>query len=117
MTRSLKHRSYQDRQKALKTISITDRIKRGDLIETYKIISGKLIVKEEMFFKLRTTNTRGHHMKLHKKQSVHQARQRLFSQRVANDWNKLLDGVVPADTTATFQAKLGKLLSLKNCDL
>ena len=118
MVKGLKHRPYQERLKVLKTVSIKDRIKRGDLIETYKIMSGKLNVRREKFFKLRTTNTRGHHMKLHKEQSVHQARQRFFSQRVANDWNKLPDDVVSADTTATFKAKLDKHLQLKaNCDL
>ena len=65
---------YQDKLKALKTTSIKDRIKRGDLIETYKIMTGKLNVQGAKFFKPTTTTTRGHYLKIRKEQSMHQAR-------------------------------------------
>ena len=45
MVPELRHLSYIDRLKRLKLTSLEERRQRGDLIETYKIISGKENVK------------------------------------------------------------------------
>ena len=70
MVRSFKHMPYQDRLKALKTISIKDRIKRGDLIGIYKIMSGKLNVKREVL-QTEDDNNNNNPIKLYKEQSFH----------------------------------------------
>ena len=44
------HLSYSGRLKRLKRTSLEDRRQRGDLIEAYKIISGKENVKSDKFF-------------------------------------------------------------------
>ena len=41
MAPELRHLSYSDILKRLKLTSLKDRRQRGDVIETYKIISGK----------------------------------------------------------------------------
>ena len=46
------HLLYSDRLKRLKLTSFEDRRQQGDLIEAYKIISGKENVKSDNFFKL-----------------------------------------------------------------
>ena len=92
----------------LRTGTIRERIRRGDLIETYKIMTGKLSTKMDRFFTLKSATTRGHHLKIEKKRVTHQARLRFFSQRVVNSWNKLPEEVISASTTETFKAKLGQ---------
>ena len=53
--------------KALNLTTLEERRERGDLIETYKIVTGKEKVDKEKFFKLRdNTNTRGNSMKIYK---------------------------------------------------
>ena len=78
-------------------------------------MTGKLNVRRAKFFKLTTTTTRGHHLKIRKEQSTHQARQRFFSQRVANCWNGLPSEIVSANTTVAFKERLDKCLQLQPC--
>ena len=52
MVPELRHLSYSDRLKRLKLTSPEDRRQRGDLIETYKNISGQENVKCDKFFKM-----------------------------------------------------------------
>ena len=110
LVKELRHPSYPARLKRLRTGTIRERIKRGDLIETYKILTGKLRTRMDKFFSLKSATTRGHHLKLEKKRVTHQARLRFFSQRVVNSWNKLPEEVISVCTTETFKAKLDKSL-------
>ena len=110
LVKELRHLSYPARLKRLRTGTIRERIKRGDLIETYKILTGKLRTRMDKFFSLKSATTRGHHLKLEKKRVTHQARLRFFSQRVVNSWNKLPEEAISVCTTETFKAKLDKSL-------
>ena len=112
LVREVRHLPYPERLSRLRVPSMKKRLQRGDMIETYKILTGKLNVKREKFFSLRRTFTRGHHLKIDKKRVTHQARLRFFSQRVVNSWNNLPSEVVSASTTQTFKAKLDKHLQL-----
>ena len=70
IVKGMKHLSYEERLKRLRLIKIEDRAKRGDLIETYKIMTGKLKVDPNQFFKKDlATRTRGNHLKLLKPRS------------------------------------------------
>jgi len=64
---------------------------RGDLIETFKILSGKECVHWSQFFDLAdvTSGLRGHSLKLFNPRCSTTVRQNLFSLRVINEWNKL----------------------------
>ena len=107
IVKGMKHLSYEERLKRLKLIKIKDRTKRGDLIETYKIMTRKLKVDPNQFFKKDlATRTRGNHLKLLKPRS--NIRSKFFSRRVVDCWNRLPDEVVSAETTNTFKAKLDK---------
>lgn len=110
MVSGLKQMSYDERLKVLKTMSIKDRIERGDLIEAYKIMTGKVNIRKEQFFEVKTTRTRGHHLKLVKKRAIHQSRLGFFSNRVVNKWNLLPSHVISANTTNTFKTRLDKHL-------
>ena len=71
MVPELRHLSYSDRLQRLKLTSLEDRRQRGDLIEAYKIISGKENVRCDKFFKMADSNvsnniTRGNSKKLYK---------------------------------------------------
>jgi len=51
----------------------------GDLIETYKILTGKKINSDQLFQKATTTELRGHSLKLYKKSSRLELRKHFFS--------------------------------------
>ena len=74
----LKELSYEER---LKLFSLEERRLRGDLIQTFKLLTGKENVDHEIFFNHSTTNLRGHSLKLSKSQCNKLCR-RFFSQRV-----------------------------------
>ena len=74
---------YEQRLKALGLYSLQQRILRGDLIETYKILTGKEKIKsDQLFQKTTTTELRGHSLKLYKKSSILELRKHSFSQRL-----------------------------------
>ena len=112
LVREVRHLPYPERLSRLEVPSIKKRLQRGDMIETYKILTGKVNVRREKFFSLRRSHTRGHHLKIDKKRVTHQARLRFFSQRVVNGWNSLPSEVVSANTIQAFKAKLDKHLQL-----
>ena len=108
LVRQLRHLSYEDRLRRLGIWKIEDRAVRGDLIETFKILTGKLNADPTHFFELSTGVTRGHHMKLKKKRCILKARAKAFSNRVVSEWNKLPAEVVSASSTNAFKAKLDR---------
>ena len=61
----LKDLSYTERLKKLKLPSLAHRRKRGDMIQTFKIIKGiKDILSERIFKVCTSSSTRGHSLKL-----------------------------------------------------
>jgi len=65
---------------------------RGDLIEAYKILTGKEIIDfSSLFQKAKTTYLTGHSLKLYKKRSWLDVRKHFFSQRIVDYWNRLPD--------------------------
>ena len=59
----LRNLEYNERLKALTTLE--ERRERGDLIETYKILTGKENIDREKFFTLRdNSSTRGNPIKI-----------------------------------------------------
>ena len=96
------NKSYSVRLKCLNLYSLEQRRIRGDLIETYKLISKKNI---ELFSEARDNNTRGHSLKLYKQRSRLELRKHFFSQtqRVVNHWNEVSELVVSAPSTNIFK--------------
>ena len=106
--------SYKERLRRLGLTTLQQRRLRGDLIETYKIITafftGKENVDPTFFCTLHSGNynTRGHPYKLEIKRSRLELRRNFYSQRVVHHWNSLPEHVVMADTVNTFKNRLGK---------
>jgi len=80
---------------------------RGDLIETFKILSGKDNVDSETFFQLADSSrhTRGHSLKLYKRHCRLDAG-KFFSRRVVNSWNSLPQHVIEAPSVNSFKKRL-----------
>jgi len=98
---------YEQRLKALGLYLLRRRRLRGDLIETYKILTGEeKIASDQLFQKATTTELRRHSLKLYKKSSRRELRKHSFSQRIVDHWNKLPDDVVSAATISTFKRRL-----------
>jgi len=102
--------AYGDRLKRLGLTTLETRRKRGDLIQTYKILTGKENIESSKFFELSDNahNLRGHSMKISVKRSRLNVREFFFSQRVVSQWNSLPETVVIAPSTNTFKNRLDK---------
>ena len=88
---------------------------RGDLIETFKILTGKKELTLRKFFELAdaTSWLRGHSLKLYKPRCHTTLRQNFFSIRVINEWNKLPQSVIiiEAPSVNAFKNRLDKYWS------
>lgn len=110
LVNGLKHVPYEERLKRIGLTTLEKRRVRGDLIETYKILTGKENVDSSKFFVLNhgSHNLRGHRFKLYKSRSRLNTRKFFYSQRVVEVWNSLPDNVVEAETTNCFKKRLDK---------
>src|SRR6218665_773802 len=109
MIQGYKYLSYEERLTRCGTLE--KRRSRGDLIEAYKIITGKESMQWERFFELapsKLTRGPGHRYKLFKKRKGTLG-QTFFSARVVDLWNALDDSTVSVDNVTAFKRKLGKL--------
>lgn len=98
--------SYEDRLRRLKLPSLSYRRSRGDMIEVYKIMSGKYDPEISNIFQHQeqeNRNTRGHKYKLFKPRCRLNIRKNSFCIRVVNMWNSLSENVVTANTLLTFE--------------
>ena len=107
---SLRKLSYEDRLNRLGLTTLYQRRIRGDLIETYKILTGKVNVASDNFFRLHTNshNTRGHSLKLSVQRSRLDVRKNFFSLRVVRIWNGLPQDVVNSTSVTMFKKRLDK---------
>ena len=103
--------SYEERLLALKLRTLEERRIRGDLIECYKILTGKYNVSLESWFclsreKVGAANTRtstGYLSLVLPPAPRTEIRRNFFSQRVVPFWNTLPDHVKMASTTNQFK--------------
>jgi hypothetical protein len=110
--------SYEDRLCRQKLPSLSYRRSRGDMIEVYKIMSGKYDPEISNIFQLQeqeNRNTRGHKYKLFKPRCRLNIRKNSFCIRVVNMWNNLSENVVTAKTfvllTNAYKSSSGRRLS------
>ena len=108
----MKSKTYEERLglKLLKLTTLERRRQRGDLIEVYKIVTGKEDIDSSCLFQLASQdlNFRGHHLKLYKKPCHLNVRKYYFSQRIVNSWNSLPKSVVEAPSVNSFKNRLDK---------
>ena len=97
----LKNKSYQERLKFLNLPSLKHRRRRGDLIETFKIMNG--IVKVNNIFSLSNNLTRTNTYKIYTPFCKNPLRTNYLSFRVKPLWNALNKETVSAPTTNRFK--------------
>ena len=104
--------SYEDRLRKPNLPTLTYRRLRGDLIETYKILTNKYDPEIcENFIELRKdSNTRGHSLKIYKQRCKLNVRKNCFPHRIVEAWNSLPDQVIKAETIQQFEGRLDKVL-------
>ena len=105
---ALRKYCYEERLQRLGLTTLQRRRERGDLIEVFKIMTGKDKIEKEQFFHLADTahGLRGHTLKIRKERARLDIRKYSFSQRIVNAWNGLPQNVVAADTTNSFKNRL-----------
>ena len=101
--------SYDERLKLCGLTTLEKKRMRGDLIETYKLMTDKVEMPYERFFAIaQYTGTRGHERKLFKKR-VGTRKQHFFSARVVDRWNELDSKIVSAPSVNAFKSNLGTI--------
>ena len=99
----LRNKSYEKRLEGLGLISLEDRRVRGDMIETYKIMTGKEDVNRDIFFELapaRGDPEVARNVKIYRKRVNQNKRKYFFSQCVVEKWNQLTNEEVNAAKTS-----------------
>ena len=105
--------SYEDRLKRLNLFSLEHRRHRGDLIYTWKILTGQMGREILGFFDVATDkNTRGHIFKLNKPRRLRIGLKLTLSTRVVNSWNSLPMEVVSATSETVLKKKLDEYLKI-----
>jgi len=106
------HLTYEERLKKCGLQTLEDRRKRGDLIETFKIVKKLDNVSESYFWTnaLDNYSHRGHNRKFRKERARLEIRKNFFSQRVVNNWNKLPQSIINASSINQFKNNLDKYM-------
>ena len=101
---AIRAKPYTERLQELGLFSLERRRKRGDLIQTYKLIRGVDDVDWRLIFKAaKDHGLRGHPWEIEKPRARLNIRASSFAHRVVNDWNKLPTQVVQAKTPTAFK--------------
>jgi len=110
MVKGLKKFTYETRLKRLGIYSLERRRLRGDLIETFKILTRRERIDSSKFFELSETTSglRCHSLKLYKQRCCTTDRQCFFSSKVINSWNRLPQDVIEATSVNMFKNRLDK---------
>ena len=113
MVPTLRHLRYEDRLKALDLPSLAYRRLRGDAIETYKHLHGIYSAdsRPTVLFPLNQSagvTTRGHCLKLQKRDCKTCVRANFLGLRIVNFWNNLTEYVVTADSVNVFKNRMDK---------
>lgn len=114
----LQNMSYEDRLRQLNLPTLNYRRKRGDIIQTFKIIHKIDDISMDKFFSFSTNSvTRGHSLKLRKPRANKSVRNNSFSFRVIDDWNNLPDNIVTLDTVNKFKIAIDRQWMDRRYDL
>ena len=109
--------SYTDKLTRLKLTSLEERRWRGDMIQTWRIMTGKDMVKVETWFDLEsdrkrqgatTTRNASQHHAIRPRDYQHEDRGKFFSNRVVKDYNSLPDHVKQASNINSFKNSLDR---------
>ena len=115
MVSSIARGSYEDRLKELKLTTLEERRWRGDMIQTWRIMTGKDRVDASTWFDFEadrpregattTRNAAGHHA-IRPREFKYVERGEFFSNRVVKDYNELPNTVKQAQNINIFKNSL-----------
>lgn len=104
----LKDLPYEQRLERLNLPTLQKRRLRGDLIETYKIITGHYKCSMDFYTFSENQQLRGHNKKLVKERCSKLLRRNFLSNRVVYNWNRLSEETVNATSVNQFKNRLDK---------
>ena len=112
MVTNLKGKRYEEKLAGMGMITLEER-RRGNLVQMYKVLSGKDKVDYRRWFELAqpregassTRSTSGTH-NVKRNEGRHDLRKNFWSVRVCDDWNNLPDLVKQQPTTNCFKNSL-----------
>lgn len=112
MPQGLRRLSYNERLVALRLTTLEERRLRGDLIESYKILTHHYNLPniQDILLKKEDRASRGHRLKLVRAPANTNVAYHFFSNRVVHNWNMLPEDVVSADSVNAFKNKLDNWL-------
>lgn len=102
----LKDLPYENRLQELKLTTLRERRMRGDLIETYKIISDYYHCSLDIFHPHQVGTLRGHNKKISKERCNKLLRRNFLTNRVVYSWNGLEEETVNSATVNQFKNRL-----------
>ena len=106
---------YCERLCRLDLFSLVHRRKRGDAIQTLKIINGIDNLNRDKFFSLDENQiTRGHPKKIVHQYCRTNIRKNFFSIRTTATWNELPTEVVMKESTVAFKSSYDKYIVVRN---
>ena len=109
---SISHLSYPERLAALCLRTLAYRPIRGDMIQTFNILSNIYVNSVSNFLsKSNFSTTRGHNFKLFVQHANFNIRKLFFSNRIVDIWNRLPSYVVNASNVMCFEKRLDKCLA------
>jgi len=101
--------NFSDRLEACKLATLHYRRIRGDMIETYNILTGKYDIETApSLVGVCSSVTRGHSLRLQKKRTKYDLCKFCFANRIVNIWNSLPSYVVSAETVNCFKTRLDR---------
>ncbi len=84
------------------------------MIETYKILTGKVDQASTLKLKLApNSGTRGNSLKIFNSQVHYDLRKYSFSNRIGSVWNNIPEEVIAAENVNIFKSRLDKFLSVQ----
>ena len=98
--------TYAERLEILELPSLEFRRIYLDLIFTYKLLHNQLNIDSAKFFKLKTSQTRGHRLTLVVPLAKKDVRKHSYTNRVVNMWNSLPATVALSPTLTAFKKSL-----------
>jgi len=111
MFKELRGKEYGERLKYLNLWTLEERRNRQDMVVVFKMYKEftRLSIVELFERDANIKGTRGHTLRLKKKQSVEDVRRYFFSQRVVNRWNSLDQETVDASSINSVKGRLDKI--------
>jgi hypothetical protein len=113
MVSSLRGTSYKEKLKEIGFTTLKEHRHRLDVIQTYKIVSGKEKVESSTWFQMasesiRTTRQAADPLNLRPTSAKLEVRRNFFSQRVVQDWNKIPSDIKSAHSVESFKKGYAK---------